>query len=51
MSLTGFVDQTQNFNNLNQIGAKAAEKVPGMKFTSGPVTTSSRIAFDSSTKS
>jgi len=51
MSLTGFVDQTQNFNNFNQIAAKALEKVGGMKYAGGPVTTSSRIAFDSSTKS
>ena len=51
MSLTGFVDQTSFFNSLNSAAAAAAGKDPSFKYTVGPVTTGSRIAYDATTKS
>ena len=50
MSLTGFVDQTSFFNALNSAAASAV-KDNSVKYTTGPVTTGSRIVFDATTKS
>ena len=51
MSLTGYVEQTASYNAFNDAALKSIKPSSWMSTSAGPVTTGSRIAFDSATKS